>query len=606
MYIDGMRKSFNLIRDVVFFAGFFLYVWKGIRPELYCQFNEPVFSFDSRYLSEFFHYPAGILQLVSDFFSQFYLLPWLGAVIITGIAAGITVTTRKISDSIFKSRSTHLFPAVFLLVLHNQFFHNLTVDIGILLVLLFFRLQLGMSPRNRQFRIAVFLSSSLCIYWSAGGYLMLFASLCGLHEILIRRRPMNALLYAGVAAFLPYIAATALSWVDMKKAYGSPLPFDIGYKPAVMPYLLVLYYPAMMLTPAIVRIFEAMVRRATSGLRFVLQAGFLFGSGILLALTTADRGIQTMLRIDCCARSGRYEEVIRLARRKSSDHLLAAFHTNRALFHTGRLLDDMFSFPQKWWVNGLILSSKEAYEMPLRNSDVWLDLGHVNEAQHWAHEALATAGNTPWNCQRLAEIYILKGNPAAAEKCLLLLDKTLFFRGWAKRNRKFNDMNPPAETGGRFAEIRSRMVAEDFIVHTDFPERDLEYIVDQNPANQMAFEYLIAHYLLMGLPDRLADRIGNLKFLHYTRLPRHFEEALLLHQVLNKMKPAGPGAYPFSRGTVLRFRDFQAALKRCQGRQDSGRSELKRPFGDTYWYYYLFENPMKRQRGKTGIQPREE
>jgi len=73
-----------------------------------------------------------------------------------------------------------------------------------------------------------------------------------------------------------------------------------------------------------------------------------------------------MLQIDSYSRSGRYEEVIRLAGQKSSDHLLATFHTNRALFHTGRLLDDMFSFPQNWWVDGLILSSPKAYEMPLR------------------------------------------------------------------------------------------------------------------------------------------------------------------------------------------------------------------------------------------------
>jgi len=112
-------------------------------------------------------------------------------------------------------------------------------------------------------------------------------------------------------------------------------------------------------------------------------------------------------------------------------------------------------------------------------------------------------GNTPWNCQRLAEIYILKDNPAAAEKCLILLEKTLFFRNWAKRNRAFLANGPGAAGGERFAEIKARMVAKDFIVHPDFPERDLEFIVGQNPANKMAFEYLIAHYLLMGLPDRL-------------------------------------------------------------------------------------------------------
>ncbi len=578
--------------------GYFLYVWKAVRPELYSQFNELVFSFDRRYLSAFFHDPGGVLRLISDFFSQFYLIPWLGALVITGFAVGITFMTRKISESVLEGRSMpifDLFPAVFLLVLHNHFFHKLTVDIGLLLVLSFFRLHLGMSLKNRLPRIVVYLLSGACIYYSAGGFLLLFASLCGLHEIVIRRRPADALLYAGIAAILPYLGAAALFRIELKKAYWLLLPFDAGYKPVILPCLLLFYYHAMLFAPAMDRLLDGSIRKIRRGLGIILQAGLLSVSGVLIVLMTRDRGIQTMLQIDSYSRSGRYEEVIRLAGQKSSDHLLATFHTNRALFHTGRLLDDMFSFPQNWWVDGLILSSPKAYEMPLRNSDIWLDLGHVNEAQHWAHEALAVTGNTPWNCQRLAEIYILKDNPAAAEKCLILLEKTLFFRNWAKRNREFLVNGHGAAGGERFAEIKVRMVAKDFIVHPDFPERDLEFIVGQNPANKMAFEYLIAHYLLMGLPDRLVNRTGNLRALHYARIPRHFEEALILHQVFNKKSTVDLAGYQFSRETVLRFLNFQKSLKRYQGGGQKDRSELKRSFGDTYWYYYLFGNPLKRR-----------
>jgi hypothetical protein len=595
---EQMRKPLSLIRDAVFFTGYYLYGWKVIKPELYCQFNEPVFSFDRRYLSEFLNYPGGVLRLISDFFSQFYLLPCIGALIITGIAAAITLMTRKISDSVLKGRSApifDLFPVIFLLVLHNQFFHNLTVDIGILFALSVFYLHIATSFNKRLPRIAVALLSSAWLYYAAGGYLLLFASLCGVHEIVIRRRPMDALLYAGIAVILPYFGAKALFLVELKNSYFFLLPFDAGYKPVITPYVLFLYYHAMMFAPAPGRLIQKPIRKINPRVQVVLLNGFLFVFAVLFVMMTRDPKIQTMLQIDRCSRRGQYQDVIRLAGQDSSGHLLVTLHANRALFHAGRLLDDMFSFPQKWWVNGLILSSKEAYEMPLRNSDVWFDLGHVNEAQHWAHEALAITGTTPWNCQRLADIYILKDNPAAADKCLILLEKTLFFRNWAKRNRKFLDVGQPVSGVGRLDEIKSRMVAKDFIVHPDFPERDLEFIVDQNPANKMAFEYLIAHYLLMGLPDRIVDRIDNLRILHYARFPRHFEEALILHQVLNKMKPVNLAGYQFSRETVFRFRDFQKSLKRYQDNPGMDRSELKRSFGDTYWYYYLFENPLKRQ-----------
>jgi hypothetical protein len=598
-----MKKSSGRIRDTVFFGGYFLYAWKAIKPDLYCSFNEPVFSSDSRYLSGFFHYPGGLLRLFSDFLSQFYVIPWIGALVLTGIAAGLTFATRGISESLSKGRSArpaHLFPAVLLLVLHNHYFHQLTADIGILLTSAAFYLHLRMAAKSRLMRTAWALSGTAFIYYAAGGFLLVFASLCCLHEFMIGRRWIAGVFYAGAALLLPALGAGVFFTAGWRDAYLFQLPLDAGYKTALAPYGLLLYSHAMILAAAAPGLFRDPIRMINPGLRMV-SGGALSVFCVLLVLMTRDRKIQTMLQIDSFIQNARYEDVIRLAGRKESDHLLVTMHTNRALYHTGRLLDDMFSFPQKWRVSGLILSSKEAYEMPLANSDVWFDLGHVNEAQHWAHEALAVTGNAPRICRRLAEIYIVRDNPAAAEKCLAYLERTLFFRAWAKQARKLLAEEPPGSGDGRLAEIRSRMVAEDFIVHPDFPERDLEFIVRQNPANKMAFEYLIAHYLLMGLPDRLADRVDHLKTLHYARIPRHFQEALILRQVLLKMKPVPPEGFSFSRETVLRFRDFQKSLKRYQDGGKTDRSELKKSFGDTYWYYYLFENPMRRPRQKPGM-----
>jgi hypothetical protein len=593
-----MKKSSGQIRDIAFFAGYFLYAWKAIKPDLYCLYNEPVFSSDPRYLSGFFNYPGGFLSLLSDFFSQFYLIPWLGAFVLTIIAAGLTLVIRAISDSLLKEQSdrpAHLFPAVLLLILHNHYFHPLTADIGILLTCSAFYLHLRMAAKSRLTRIAWALSGTASVYYMAGGFLLVFASLCCLYEFMIRRRWIDGAVYAGAAFLLPYFGASVLFQAGWKDAYLFPLPLDAGYKPVLAPYGLLLYSHAMMLVAAAPGLFRDRIGRVNPVLRIVLR-GTLSVFCVLMVMMTRDRKIQTMLQIDSFMQSARYEDVIRLAARKESDHLLVTLHTNRALYHTGRLLDDMFSFPRKWWVSGLILSSKEAYEMPLKNSDVWFDLGHVNEAQHWGHEALAVTGNAPRICQRLAEIYIVRDNPAAAEKCLAYLERTIFFRSWAKRTRKRLAEEPPGSGDERLAGIRSRMVADDFIVHSDFPERDLEFIVRQDPANKMAFEYLIAHYLLMGLPDRLADRAGQLKILRYNRIPRHFQEALILHQVLRKMKPVPPDGFSFSRETVLRFRDFQQSLKGYQNSGRPDRSELKRSFGDTYWYYYLFGNPLRKKR----------
>ena len=65
---------------------------------------------------------------------------------------------------------------------------------------------------------------------------------------------MNALFYAGIAVILPYFGANDLFLVELKKSYLFLLPFDAGYKPVMTPYVLLLYYHAMMFAPALGRL----------------------------------------------------------------------------------------------------------------------------------------------------------------------------------------------------------------------------------------------------------------------------------------------------------------------------------------------------------------
>ena len=58
----------------------------------------------------------------------------------------------------------------------------------------------------------------------------------------------------------------------------------------------------------------------------------------------------------------------------------------------------------------------------------------------------------------------------------------------------------------------------------------LHQLLDSNPRNQMAFEYLMAHYLMTTELRRLSRQIGPLETFAYPAIPRHIEEAVLLGQ----------------------------------------------------------------------------
>ena len=76
----------------------------------------------------------------------------------------------------------------------------------------------------------------------------------------------------------------------------------------------------------------------------------------------------------------------------------------------------MFHYPQLASSDALLLRDTAYDTSPLVadwRSDLYLDLGRVNESQRWAHEALAVEGETPRVLERMALVYVLNGNPDA-------------------------------------------------------------------------------------------------------------------------------------------------------------------------------------------------
>ena len=123
---------------------------------------------------------------------------------------------------------------------------------------------------------------------------------------------------------------------------------------------------------------------------------------------------------------GEWKKVLDVAKNRTNDNILIAFQANRAMYHLGILADSMFVLPQKWAEDGLILPNELSSMYPLQRSDLYFEIGHINESEHLAFEALSLNENFPWTIQRLALIHILKHNEQAAKNCIALLEKTLF------------------------------------------------------------------------------------------------------------------------------------------------------------------------------------
>ena len=77
------------------------------------------------------------------------------------------------------------------------------------------------------------------------------------------------------------------------------------------------------------------------------------------------------------------------------------------------------------------------------------------------------------------------------------------------------------------ADVRAVMLAGEGL-HARNTEEMLLDLLETSPGNRMAFEYLMAHYLLVGHLEGIVVNVDRLAGLDYVTVPDHIGEALLL------------------------------------------------------------------------------
>ncbi|MGB2821438.1 MAG: DUF6057 family protein, partial [Phycisphaerae bacterium] len=316
------------------------------------------------------------------------------------------------------------------------------------------------------------------------------------------------------------------------------------------------------------------------------------------AWASLDTGRRRVLRIDSLARHEDWPAVLREARRLPLRHFNSPVINNvdRALFHTGRLPDEMFAYPHKLGMPGLTLYIGSRYipangRTCMKTSDLFFELGHVNEAEHMAYEALELLGDQPHLLKRLFLVYVLKGQPTAARTYLAALEKSPFHAAEARRHRELLDEDPNLP---HLEEIRQSRLRMPRIDSGPWPtaEQLLLHLLHANPRNRMAFEYLMAHYLLARQHGKVAANLARLRDFGAVEVPRHYAEALMLHayelRVRGIVRPIPLHGLRLDPGLQRRLEEFLRIRSRFGNDPVGAREALKDDFGDTYFFYYTF------------------
>jgi hypothetical protein len=340
--------------------------------------------------------------------------------------------------------------------------------------------------------------------------------------------------------------------------------------------------------------------------RAVAATAFFCGVGAA-AVLSLDSQTRTALEMDYHAQNEQWAEVLRVAGRlpKGRNNQRCNRNIIQALYHTGRLGDEMFRYPQRsldFLANSPQHdSSGSSY---FQESRLFLDVGQVNLAEQSGYEALAISGQHPAILEQLAIIHVAKGQPETARVFLNALAKHLFHGRTARDMLRRLDADPALENDPRVSRIRENLTSKDSIAQATSLENLLQILLEKNPHNKMAFELLMACYLIERKPERVRASLARLKDFSYARVPRHYQEAVALVDLsdarISRPHPeeaqetpsAGrappPPGFEIDREVRRRADDFARIMVSAASPEEAVKAALDAGLGDSYFFYFTW------------------
>ena len=609
-------------RSLIFFVLFYLYLWLCVDLRLIYSCTEVITNFPIFYkgwvfFSDFLSRPGGLVEYTGAFLSQFFYIGWAGALVVTiqawlmSLCIGCILKTVNLSHL----RWLRFIPPILLLITYTQYTYHFITTLAFLVVLVFVYLYLRIthSLTSNTGRLIVGLVLSIILYTMAAGVYLLFAVLCAMYELLFRRQCLLGLLYLLSAVAIPYIEGVLIFGVSIIDAFSdlSPfswkiLSFDNRRKLIVVIYILYLFLPLTILVSGFWQKVQNSTRlslpkskiqtrlrlwlkqsKFTTGspvLRWIIESLVLFAIAFAAVFFSYDTKKKTLFVIDYYAGQRMWPQLLRAAR-GHPDNYFVVNAVNRALYHTGRLSYDMFSWPQH--PDTLFLSTKKYQSAHWKKFGIYLDLGLVNMAENALTESLEGLGERPVILKRLALINMAKANYDSARIYLGALSKTLFYDDWANNYLARLKSDPDLSEDKQIQRLRSVCMQKDYGYTTLNVETMLLQLLDKNRQNRMAFEYLMSLYLLTGQLEKFVQNLDRLDDFSFSQFPPLYEEAMLVY-IHSVRKPINLRGRRLRTESFQRFDGFNQVLNNYGKNKRAAFNTLAKDYWDSYFFYYVY------------------
>jgi hypothetical protein len=618
----------NAMLTLLFFLLYYLYLWQVVDLRLIYHnggviLSFPVFYLEREYFCQTVFWPGGLVGYISAFLAQFFHIGWAGALIVTGQAWLLWLCTgaiiKRASDR--QLNPVRFVPPILVLLLYCQYIYEFGVMMGLLTALGFVCLYLKIPVKSKLSALLAFLVLSVILYAIAGGAAILFVVICGFYELFLKHRLILGLTFLLSAPIAAYIVSLTVFNIGLISVFNNFIPRyqkgDIGniFRLTAV-YALYLLLPLTLVCLWLVELLRKRMGKvvlhgrptaATTPPMDTQKTGqsplnwFIAWSwgkisqtyapllaiiaGVLIAYFYHNSVLKTQIAVNYWSCNGMWPQILEVytlnPRNKFINHA-----ADRALFHTGRLTQDMFAYGQQ--PEGLMLPNDGATPLGMwRLFDTYIDLGQINLAQYSLAMLMDMYGEQSIFLKRLALVTMIKGDISAARVYLGALSRTLFEANWAKSYLEKIERDPNLSTDKEIQRLRGMMPTTD----RDFGslnENIFFDLLDKNRHNRMAFEYLEAFYLLTNQLDKFVGMLDRLNDFDYDKIPRVYEEAMLLYSYNTKKKIEVPG-HEISRESQERFGGFTMVYTgRYKKNKPAAFNELAKDYGDSYFFYYIY------------------
>lgn len=564
----------------------------------------PVFFWGTDFFIPFLHRPGGLATYAAAFLAQLDYLAWLGGLVAVIETALLYLASRSLFFQINLTSSglAAFAPICLWLILQNRYaFPVAEITVGLLLALWFSVLYSRFLSRPPVFRLPLFWLLVLVLFWGAGTTSALSViGIGGFCELRCNRQLRSAIACWLAVLLVPLVCYLAeIGLLATLPSWGS------GW-PALAAILLYAFYP---LAFAILMFgfpdrsrgdssrpqsaylpadqHQGKPTRRYTNIRLQWPRYALGLSFAALLYFSLDRQEQTSLRVSYFADEKQWDKVLANASPNALANPATRLYATLALFHTGRLASDLFSLRQTK-ADDLLPDTSRGLQVCPPLAETLLELGQINLAEHWASEVLELRGAHPPVLKTLAYINVLKNRPEAARIFFTRLEQIPFQRAWAARRLQALSVDARLSSDPELVPLWPRVVTTDNPDYQLATTSLLQQLLLSSPRNSMAFQYLMAHYLLTLQLDKLVGELWRLDQLACTDIPRHYEEAILLFLKSNPGKTVDLKGRRIRPATLRRFNALDVLMNQNQGRTAGLEPNLHRNFGDTLWFYFLF------------------